>query len=175
MRNNIILTGRPGIGKSTVVREVVKELGVERAGGFWSGEIREQNRRVGFQITTISGRTGILAHVDIERGPRVSKYTVNLKDIEEIAIPALIEARVSERIIVIDEIASMELKSPRFAPEVRRCLETRRVFATLQERRSPFQDEIRAREDIIMLELTQSNRERMHEKVLSILRDEHLT
>ncbi len=68
----------------------------------------------------------------------------------------------------------MELKSPKFAPEVRRCLDTRRVFGTLQKRSGPFQDEIRDRRDTILLELTQSNRDRMPEKVLSILRDEQV-
>ena len=172
MRENILLTSRPGMGKTTAIRRIVDELGVEKAEGFWSSEIRDGNRRVGFEITTLSGHSGVLAHVDFTGRPRVGKYGVNVEDIERVAIPALARARESNRIIVIDEIASMELCSRHFAPEVRRCLETRRVLATLQQRRGGFLDEIRAREDIILLELTHSNREQVPLKVLSLLSED---
>ncbi|MFX1603336.1 MAG: NTPase [Promethearchaeota archaeon] len=169
---NILLTSRPGMGKTTVIRRIVDELGVEKAEGFWSNEIRERNRRVGFEITTLSGRRGVLAHVELAGRPRVGKYGVNVEDIERVAIPALIRARESNRIIVIDEIASMELCSRRFAPEVRRCLDTRRVLATLQQRRGGFLDEIRARQDSVLLELTLSNRDQMPLKVLNLLSED---
>ncbi|MHA2379140.1 MAG: NTPase, partial [Candidatus Thorarchaeota archaeon] len=170
-----LLTGRPGVGKSTVIKRVVDVLGIEKAEGFWSAEMREENRRVGFEITTLSGHRGVLAHVDIVGGPRVSKYGVNVQDIESVALPALERARESNRIIVIDEIASMELCSPHFAPEVRRCLDACRVLATLQQRRGGFLDEIRAREDIVLLDVTLSNRDQLPKRVLSILGDEQFT
>lgn len=175
LRKNILLTGRPGVGKSTAVRKIVKELGVDRAEGFWSGEIREGNRRVGFEITTLSGYRGVLAHVDFAGRPRVGKYGVNVQDIESVAIPALVRARESNRIIVIDEIASMELCSRHFAPEVRRCLDASRVLATLQQRRGGFLDEIRTRKDIFLLEVTLSNRDQVPMKVLSFLREDQVT
>ncbi|UCH04768.1 MAG: hypothetical protein JSW05_01020 [Candidatus Thorarchaeota archaeon] len=160
------------MGKTTVIRRIAAELGVEKAGGFWSSEIRKGNRRVGFEITTLSGHRGVLAHVDIAGRPRVGRYGVNVEDINRVAIPALTRARESNRIIIIDEIASMELCSRHFAPEVRRCLDTRRVLATLQQRRGMFLDEIRAREDSVFLELTLSNRNQMPMKVLTLLRED---
>ncbi len=157
------------MGKTTVIRRIIDKLGSEKAGGFWSSEIREGDRRVGFEINTLSGQRGVLAHVDIGGRPRVGKYGVNLADIERVAIPALARARESNRIIVIDEIASMELCSRHFAPEVGRCLETRRVVATIQQRRGVFLDGIRAREDSLLLELTLSNRDQMPFKVLRLI------
>ena len=162
------------MGKTTVIRRIADELGVEKAGGFWSSEIRERNRRVGFEITTLSGHRGVLAHVDFAGRPRVGKYGVSVEDIERVAIPALARARESNRIIVIDEIASMELCSRHFAPEVKRCLDTGRVVATLQQRRGGFLDEIRSREDIVLLELTHSNRDQMPLKVLTFLKEEQV-
>jgi len=169
MRKNIVLTGRPGIGKSTLIRRVIQALDPESVGGFWSSEIRENNRRVGFSLITLSGERGVLAHVDLRRGPRVGKYCVNIEDLEAIAIPALARARVRGQIIVIDEIASMELYSPQFAPEVRRCLDMGRVLATLQQRRSGFQDEVRTREDIYLIEVKLENRDTLPQEVLSRL------
>ncbi|MFX1331977.1 MAG: NTPase [Promethearchaeota archaeon] len=169
MRKNIVLTGRPGIGKSTVIRKVIHALGLDSVDGFWSSEIREKNRRVGFSINTLSGETGILAHVDLRRGPRVGKYRVNIEDLESLAIPTLAKARDLRKIIVIDEIASMELYSPQFAPEVRRCLDTGRVLATLQQRRGSFQNEVRNRNDVDLIEITFANRNAIPEEVLSRL------
>jgi nucleoside-triphosphatase len=169
MRKNIVLTGRPGIGKSTVIRKIVHALKRDSVDGFWSAEIRERNRRVGFSINTLSGKIGILAHVDLKRGPRVGKYRVNIGDIESVAIPTLVRAREHGKIIIIDEIASMELYSPQFAPEVRMCLDTGRVIATLQQRRGGFQDEVRARTDVHLIEITLENRDSLVVEVLSRL------
>ncbi|MFW9911912.1 MAG: NTPase [Candidatus Thorarchaeota archaeon] len=169
MRKNVVLTGRPGIGKSTVIRKIIHTLSLDSVDGFWSSEIREKNRRVGFSINTLSGGTGILAHIDLKTGPRVGKYRVNVEDLESLAIPTLVKARELGKIIVIDEIASMELYSPQFAPEVRRCLDTGRVIATLQQRRGSFQDEVRNRNDVELIEITLANRNSIPADILSRL------
>ncbi|MEE8182156.1 MAG: nucleoside-triphosphatase, partial [Candidatus Thorarchaeota archaeon] len=55
-RQNRLLTGRPGIGKTTLIRAIVEKLGPSKAERFWSKEIREGGRRVGFYIETLSGK-----------------------------------------------------------------------------------------------------------------------
>ncbi len=124
---------------------------------------------MGFAIETLSGKRGILAHVDFETGLRVSKYQVSVQDIDSIIIPELKKTRESNNLIIIDEIAKMELFSKFFAPEVRKCLDTGRVVGTIQMRRSPFLDEVRQRRDVRILELTLSNRDVIPMKVLSML------
>ncbi|MBN2230301.1 MAG: AAA family ATPase [Candidatus Thorarchaeota archaeon] len=166
---NILLTGKPGVGKSTVIQKVIGKIGIEGVSGFWSLEIRVKGRRVGFSIQTTDGAVGTLAHVDNTEGPRVGNYVVSTKDIEEIAIPALRHARESSKIIIIDEIAAMELQSPLFAPEVRRCLDTGRVVGTLQMHSGTFQDEVREHPDTILLHITLENRNSIPAKVFSLL------
>ncbi|MHA2425619.1 MAG: NTPase [Candidatus Thorarchaeota archaeon] len=166
---NIILTGRPGVGKSTIIQKILESIGIENAAGFWTMEIRVKGRRVGFSIQTLDGVVGTLAHVDNSRGPRVGRYVVSVEHVDEVAIPAMMRARNSEGIIIIDEIASMELKSPRFAPEVRRCLDTRRVLGTLQLRKGEFQDEVRSRTDVRIIEVTPENRDDLPAQVIRML------
>ena len=168
-RQNLLLTGRPGIGKTTLIRTIVEKLGSKRAGGFWSKEIREGGRRVGFSIETLSGQTGVLAHCGLNSGPRLGRYFINMKDINEIAVPALVNARQADKLIIIDEIAKMELFSKEFAREVRRCLDSRRVVATIQQRRDEFLDEVRARKDVKLLELTADNRNEMPRRIMALL------
>jgi nucleoside-triphosphatase len=169
MTSNILLTGRPGTGKTTAIRKIIENLTPKTARGFLSYEISEQGRRVGFAIETLSGKKGTLAHIDLKTGFRVSKYQVCVEDIDSIIIPELVEARESNNLIIIDEIAKMELFSKMFVPEVRKCLDTGRVVGTIQQRRGLFLDEVRQRADVHILELTLSNRDEIPLHVLSLL------
>lgn len=172
MMTNILLTGTPGIGKTTAIRKIVSNLDSTEVAGFWSSEIRIDGRRVGFAIETISGEKGILAHVDFKEGPRVGKYSVNVSEIESIIVPELVLARESGHIIVIDEIAKMELYSQRFLQEIRKCLNTKHVLGTIQERRHPFLDEVRSRRDVTLFELTTENRDKIPLQILQLLGQE---
>ena len=169
LRRNILLTGRPGVGKTTAIRKIVDGLPETTTRGFLSYEIRERGRRVGFQIETLSGKKGTLAHVDLNTGFRVSKYHVSVEDIDTIIIPEIEDARKSNSLIIIDEIAKMELFSKLFAPEVRRCLDTGRVVGTIQQRTGSFLDEVKQRPDVQVLELTINNRDDIPVQVLSLL------
>ena len=155
---NILLTGSPGIGKTTAIVKIIESLGIEDLGGFISQEIRVGGARTGFSIRTLDGFEGILASIKLQKGPRVGKYLVSVENIETIAIPSLQRARENKRFIIIDEIASMELKSSLFALEVRKCLDAGKVIGTIQYRTHPFLDEIRARRDVELLRLTSTNR-----------------
>jgi nucleoside-triphosphatase len=169
MKSNILLTGRSGIGKTTAIRIIVNILGLSKVVGFWSGEIREKKQRVGFLIETLSGKIGTLAHVNQKIGPKVSKYRVNVEAIDSIIVPELEMAYESGQIIIIDEIAKMELFSRKFADEVLKCLDTRRVIGTIQERRHPVLDRIRSRDDVRLIEITLLNRDQVPQQVIDLL------
>ncbi len=123
---NFFLTGPPKSGKTTLLNEIIENL--KRRGVIISGimcpEVIINRRRWGFKIIDIkTGREGILASIEIKSGPRVSKYGVNLMDLEEIGINALITALNDEsNVVVIDEIGKMELFSEKFEQAVRRLL-----------------------------------------------------
>ena len=77
----LVLTGDPGIGKTTIVihfAKMLKNRGLN-VGGIVSKEIRINNMRVGFEfVDLITNETNILAHV-IGNGPKVGKYFVSLQ------------------------------------------------------------------------------------------------
>jgi nucleoside-triphosphatase len=167
MQKNILLTGSPGIGKTTVIMRVLENLSSTFAGGFWSTEIRRGRRRIGFAIKTIDGEDGILAHKEQGQGPRVGSYIVNIDDIERIAIPSMVKARDLGKIIVIDEIARMELCSPLFSHEVVKCLDTKQVLGTIQNRQDSFLDSIKSRPDVRLFTITRRNRDHLPSLILS--------
>jgi len=171
MTKNILLTGQPGIGKTTAILRIIQLLELGTAAGFWSREIRDREKRIGFSIETLSGIKGILAHVDISSSHRVGKYGVNIHDIQSIAIPEMKSARESGKLIIIDEIAKMEFASPLFTDELMKCLDTKRVLGTIQNRPYPIIKEIKLRNDVTLIEITTSNRDDVPSLVLDLIKE----
>lgn len=151
---NILITGKPGVGKTTVIQKVLK--GREDVSGFFTQEMREGGGRVGFSIETFDGKKGTLAHVDFESPFCVSKYKVNIKDIEEVCVPSL---NLDSGFIVIDEIGKMELFSEKFRKKVTEALDTGKVVATVMEKSHPFTDSIKRRRDVKVFTVTENNRD----------------
>jgi nucleoside-triphosphatase len=70
----ILLTGRPGVGKTTVVNRVYDHYSKNgfKIDGLTTREVREAGARTGFMITDLSsGQEGWLAKKDLGTGPRV--------------------------------------------------------------------------------------------------------
>jgi len=169
MGRTILLAGRPGVGKTTIVKQVVDVLGGE-AGGFYTEEIRQGGRRLGFKIITLEGREGVLAHADIRGAPRVSKYGVNVRDLEEVGVAALRRAIEERGYVVIDEIGKMELYSQEFRRAVMEALESERVvLGTVLAGRHPWVDTLKARPQVTVLTVTEGNREGMARRILDML------
>ncbi len=121
-QNNIFITGPPRSGKSTLVREILEEMDL-KAEGLRTPDIRENGERKGFKLVDIkSGEEGILAHVNVEEGPRVSRYRVNMEDLNRLTEKSLTGISEDCDVIVIDEIGTMELYSDYFVEKMEELL-----------------------------------------------------
>jgi nucleoside-triphosphatase len=170
MGSTILLTGRPGVGKTTIIREIAERLGAA-AGGFYTAEIREGGRRQGFKIVTLDGKEGILSHVDIKGSPRISKYGVCLKDLEEIGVAALHAALERADYVLIDEVGKMELFSQAFRGAVLEAIRSDKpVVGTVLRGGNRWVEGLRALPDVTVLEVTEANRDGMAQHVLHLLR-----
>jgi nucleoside-triphosphatase len=171
------LTGKPRIGKSTIVKAVIHRLKVEGVpvGGMLTADLREHGRRVGFAIEDIrTGDTGVLAHVQLRtRGPSVGKYTVNLMDLDGIGARSIAEATIRPEIelIIIDEIGTMELKSRSFIEAVERALESEKHLVVTVHQRSMHELVQRIRGTFEILEVTEANRDELPTVVMAALRN----
>jgi len=168
---NILITGRPRVGKTTLIRLLAEKLGA-LAGGFYTEEIPGEGvrGRRGFRIVTLDGRTGTLADVGIESGPHVGKYGVNLGELEAIGAAAIEEAAAEKEWIVIDEIGKMEEFSKRFCSAVTAALNSeRRVLATIRRNDSPFTARIKSRPDVGLFTLTVPNRDAMASELMEMM------
>ena len=170
LRKNLFVTGQPGIGKTTLIERVLGILNVD-AGGFYTRELLDDGRRVGFSIIGLHGDSGVLAHVDYQGSFRVGKYTVNCEHLERVGVRAIDEALKHSPIIVMDEIGRMELCSAAFQEAVGRALDSPTpVLGTIQDRTNEFLDSVRARPDVEVMRVNTGNRECL----VPVLRDRML-
>jgi len=159
----VLLTGRPGCGKTTLVMRVVNELAVP-AGGFYTEEIREHGGRVGFKLATLDGKEAVLAHVNFKTRQRLGKYGLDLSALETVGIEALRRAVRARQLVVIDEIGPMEIRSAVFRDVVNDVLDSPEpsgILATITARSLPFTDAIKKRPDVTLVEVRLDNRDQV--------------
>ncbi|MEO0137589.1 MAG: NTPase [candidate division WOR-3 bacterium] len=166
---NFLLTGLPGVGKTTIIKKVVERY-KDKCAGFYTEEIRENNTRVGFKLITLSGNSCIMAHKDIKSPYKVGKYGVDLKCIDYIGVDAIKKAIVENKIVIIDEIGKMELYSHKFRDVVIETLNSKcPVLATILYSSNPFCDRIKERKDTKIFEVTLANRDTLPEQIIELL------
>ncbi len=164
----LLLTGRPGVGKTTVIKKVARALGSE-AGGFYTEEIRDSRRqRVGFRLVTLGGEEAVMAHVDLRDGgrPQVSRYGVDIEAIDQVGVRALRDAMDAGKVIIVDEIGKMELFSQAFRDAVRAGVEREgTLVGTVMQGSHPWVDDLKARDNVSIWEVTKENRENLPNEI----------
>ncbi|SPP76904.1 nucleoside-triphosphatase THEP1 [Drosophila guanche] len=166
----ILITGSPGVGKTTLVRKICSKLGEQRKlQGFYTEEVRTagKGQRIGFDVVTLSGKRGILARegpLDNLRRPKVGKYSVYVQDFEDLTLPLLLEGSQSGcELLVIDEVGKMELLSKRFEAAMASVLQQQRLLlATIPQsnRQSlPLVERLKSLPGVVIYEVTKGNRD----------------
>lgn len=155
----LLLTGTPGIGKTTLIRRVASQLSEYQLGGFYTEEIREGGQRKGFRLVTFNGEEGIIAHVNFDHHYRVSKYGVDVERIDHFADTALTLTDDID-VYLIDEIGKMECFSPIFVKRVETLLNSSKpVIATVAKKGSGLIEKAKQWPASQLWELTHANRD----------------
>jgi nucleoside-triphosphatase len=161
---NIFLTGAPSSGKTTIIKKVIKELTVP-ANGFYTEEEKKEDRRIGFLMKTLAGKSAYLAHQDITSDFHIRRYGVSIKNIETIAVSSI--APVNNNIIILDEIGKMECFSDSFKQAVIKALDSPNiVIGTITLGGDDFIIQVKNRRDVEITEVTQDNRDLLPDIIL---------
>ena len=169
MKSTYLLTGMPGTGKTSLIKQVAVRVG-GRAGGFYTEEIRLHGVRQGFQLVTLDGRSACLAHVDFRSPYRVSKYGINIQALDTIGIPALQHAASQCEVVIIDEIGKIELFFYIFNSIVLEIIDSgQKVLGTIMLKSDPCADAIKQKPQVKVITLTRSNRSQVLYEISSFL------
>jgi nucleoside-triphosphatase len=170
---NLLLTGPPGCGKTTAVRRVAEALADLRLAGFYTDEVRERGRRVGFEIVGLGGQRCLLAHVDWPSRLRVGRYGVEPAQFEPIIEAELDRPADRVDMYVIDEIGKMECLCSAFVEAVRRVFDgPARVLATAAMKGGGLIAEVKARPDVRLVWVDSTNRDNLPGQFASRIRAE---
>lgn len=157
-----LITGLPGVGKTTLIRDLARRLTDFQPAGFYTEEIRnDQGIREGFRLVTLSGRQQVLSHVS-QTGPyRVGRYGVDLAGFEQL-LADLDLGHAESPLIIIDEIGKMECLSRYFTDEVITLLDSPKVVvATIALKGEGTILRVKNRPDCRLIMVTRENRDRL--------------
>ena len=148
----ILLTGRPGVGKTTALvrtAELLAARGVPTA-GFYTEELRRQGRRVGFRgVPLAAGEPCVIAHIDLPP-PRVGRYGVDVAALDRLSSRHLHPDPDRGVVVLVDEIGKMECLSRDFVHRVRALLDSPTpLLATVGRGGADFMHEVRRRDDAL--------------------------
>jgi nucleoside-triphosphatase len=169
-RHVLLITGLPGVGKTTVIRKIISSLEGWQLAGFYTEEIRVAGERQGFRAVSLDGSERVVAHLDF-RGPhRVGKYGVDVSAIDQLAASTLAFMSAID-CYVIDEIGRMECLSPRFVLAMRTLLNSRAlVIAAIAQRGAGFIAEAKQTKDADLWEVVRSNRDDLPQRAVAWVR-----
>lgn len=169
MAKVLLLSGKPGTGKTSLIKEAVDRVKIQ-AGGFYTQEIRSGGVRQGFKIVTLDGKEAVLAHINISSPYQVSKYKVDIGSLNEVGVSALSQALKENDLIVVDEIGKMELLSSQFQEVVLQAIESgKKVLGTIMLSPHPFADEVKRRPEVRTLVVSGINRNEVLKDILAWL------
>jgi nucleoside-triphosphatase len=158
---NLLLTGLPGCGKTTVILRLAELLSELRLAGFYTREVREQGHRAGFEAVGLStGRRALLAHARSRSTSRVGRYGVEPASLAPLVGAELAGPAGVFDLFVIDEVGKMELLCREFVEAVPRLLGGPvPVVATVAMKGGGLIAEAKARQDVRLVEVTAGNRD----------------
>lgn len=168
MRKNILITGMPRSGKSSILKKIIQTI--EHKVGFVTNEVRVDGERVGFELETHKGERSMLAHVSFKTNIQVSRYFVDTTNLEAI-IPAV--STFHERdVLFVDEIGQMQLFSEAFKALVGTYFDSANTcIATVSKVYSDeFIEAVKARKDTFLIEITEDNRDEQEKYIQTVLR-----
>lgn len=157
MKKNILITGIPRSGKSTLLKKLIAE--VDQKVGFVTNEVLKDGERIGFELENHKGKRSTLADVGFKTNFKVARYFVDINNLDEIV--SSVDKFEDGDLLFIDEIGQMQLFSEKFKTFVTKFFDSKNTcVATISKVYSDeFIETIKKRDDIILIEINQENRE----------------
>lgn len=173
MKPVYLLTGNPGSGKTSLIKQAVAGIRL-KVGGFYTEEIRDRGTRLGFRLVTLDGREAVLSHIDFNKQLQIGKYGVDVAALEKVGIPALRQAAAVCDLVIIDEIGKMEMLSPAFREVVSLIIDNgKRMLGTIMLSANPWADAIKRQPGVNLVTVSRVNYQQVYANLQKWLQEDH--
>jgi nucleoside-triphosphatase len=168
---NILLTGPPGVGKTSLMRKLSEIFKEFNPAGFYTLEMREGEEQTGFEVATLFGDSRTFASTEIKSNHRVGRYRVDLKVFDKLVEEVFAKDK-KTGLYMIDEIGKMVCMSKKFCRSITEALNSDMiVVATIVEKGTGTIQDIKKRKDVRLIELTPDNRDLKLKELTMEIRD----
>ena len=167
---HLLIVGRPGIGKTMLMKRLTQALRPRPIDGFLTEELREAGQRVGFWLSPLDGRQVLLAHRQMQHGVRVGGYQVNVSVLDEVAVPVVRRGMDRAALLFFDELGTMERCSTRLEEAIQQAFDRGpSIVATAGLSPDPFLQALKRRKDVELIPLSVANRAVIEEELIARL------
>jgi len=163
---NLFLTGKKGVGKSTLLNKALNELDLSKGGYITERVFDGYYRKYVAKSISEPEENYTIIKVDSRDD---SKEWFPL--VFENQLVPLLDKSLSKDIIVLDELGSSENGISKFTSKVFEILDSSKiVFGVLQDSSCEFIDGIKSRDDVKIITITEKNRDLLLDEIVSILK-----
>lgn len=168
---NILITGLPGAGKTTLIKRLCIVFKEFNPVGFITSEILEEGNRVGFEVENLIGDSRVFAHMKLKSKVIVGKYKVDVRAFDDF-IEKTFSKEKKTGLYVIDEIGKMECASKKFNRLVPELLASNKpVIAAVAEKGGGLIADVRKRDDVLLVDINEQNRDLKLKDLTMMIRD----
>lgn len=167
-KRHLFLTGERQVGKTTLLRGLIAREGLNCA-GFETRPFCVEGQRRGFVMHGLVPMPPFENDcvISVRLGERRSVPV--LPAFEENGVEILRRSLEGDAdFLLMDELGRLERDAQRFGAQVMACLDSeKRVLGVLQRCDAPLIQSIAAREDVLLLTVTEENRDALLEKLVA--------
>ncbi|OAA90368.1 nucleoside-triphosphatase [Clostridium ljungdahlii] len=164
----IFFTGEKGIGKSTLLEKVIKNIDCS-IGGFIQEKEFTEGMKI-FKVISLYSMNDnyIIGRYDVKK----EKMDIDMDIFNVISNDILLKSLYNRDLIVLDELGFMEENAPLFKDTIFKILNSDKpVIGVLKECDGDFVQKIAKREDVQVIRINKNNRNFVKGKILQILRE----
>jgi nucleoside-triphosphatase len=157
MKKNLLITGMPGSGRTTLIRKLSEVFKEFNPTGFYTTEITEDGAQAGFLVASLYGDSRVLAHTGLKSKYGVGRFRVDVKGFDAM-LDNIFTKDKKTGLYIIDEIGKVECISKKFCKLIVELLNSEKpLIASISDKGTGIISDIKKRSDVKLYEINPEN------------------